>query len=58
MSSDKDLGMGTPITRRQFCQGSAAALGAGLIQWLQASPFAGSAEIGSGYYPPALNGLK
>ena len=58
MSSDRDLGMFRPISRRQFCQGTAVALGASLAPWAGAEGFQGSPEIGSDYYPPALTGLR
>jgi len=50
--------MGRPITRRQFCQGSAVALGASLLPWAQAPAFDGSPELSGSYYPPALSGLR
>ncbi len=62
MLKDKELGMFRPISRRQFCQGTAVALGASLAPWAQAEMisegFAGSPEIVSGYYPPAKEGLR
>ncbi|MEJ8569111.1 FAD-dependent oxidoreductase [Elongatibacter sediminis] len=60
MASDRELGLDRPIDRRQFCQGTAVALGAGLAPWAQsiAGPVPGSPEIGKGYYPPALAGLR
>ncbi len=61
-SADKYLGMHCAITRRQFCQGTAVALGASLAPWAQAGglggSFQGSPEISSAYYPPALQGLR
>jgi spermidine dehydrogenase len=51
-----------PISRRQFCQGTAVALGASLAPWAQAEMmsegFAGSPEVVPGYYPPAKEGLR
>lgn len=58
MSRDKELGMFRPISRRQFCQGSAVALGASLMPWAQAADFSGSPELNSSYYPPAKTGLR
>jgi len=58
MKSNKELGLDRPITRRQFCQGSAVALGASLLPWAQAPAFDGSPELGGAYYPPALSGLR
>jgi spermidine dehydrogenase len=58
MASDKELGLDRPITRRQFCQGSAVALGASLLPWAQAPAFDGSPELSDGYYPPGLSGLR
>jgi spermidine dehydrogenase len=47
-----------PISRRQFCQGTAVAIGASLAPWAQGSEFAGSPEITPAYYPPAIEGLR
>lgn len=58
MPSDRKLGMHRRISRRQFCQGSAVALGASLAPWAQASGFNGSPEMTAGYYPPAMTGLR
>jgi spermidine dehydrogenase len=62
VSRDKELGMFRPISRRQFCQGTAVALGASLAPWIQANElgedFSGSPEITPGYYPPALQELR
>jgi spermidine dehydrogenase len=58
MASDKELGLDRPITRRQFCQGSAVALGASLLPWAQAPAFDGSPELTGAYYPPGLSGLR
>jgi len=61
-SADKYLGMHKAISRRQFCQGTAVAIGASLVPWAQAGDlggsFRGSPEISNGYYPPALEGLR
>ena len=58
MASDKELGLDRPITRRQFCQGSAVALGASLLPWAQVPAFEGSPELSAAYYPPGLSGLR
>jgi len=58
VTSDKDLGLDLPISRRQFCQGSAVAVGASLMPWAQAAEFEGSPELSSTYYPPAKTGLR
>ena len=58
MASDKALGLDRPISRRQFCQGSAVAVGSSLLPWAQAAEFQGSPELISPYYPPALTGLR
>ncbi len=64
-SVDKYLGMHKAISRRQFCQGTAVALGASLAPWALsgaqaqlAGSFRGSPEISASYYPPALEGLR
>ena len=61
-SADRELGLHTNITRRQFCQGTSVALGASLAPWAspmaQASGFVGSPEVLAGYYPPAMTGLR
>jgi spermidine dehydrogenase len=58
MLSDRELGMHRRISRRQFCQGTAVALGASLAPWAQASGFNGSPEMTASYYPPAKTGLR
>jgi len=62
VSSDIELGMLRPISRRQFCQGTAVALTASLAPWAAANSlagtFSGSPEITQGYYPPLLDGLR
>lgn len=62
MASDRDLGLGRPISRRQFCQGTAVALGGSLAPWAQADFLRGTApgspEVTAGYYPPELTGLR
>ena len=58
MPSDRELGMHRRISRRQFCQGTAVALGASLAPWAQASGFNGSPEMTGSYYPPGKMGLR
>ena len=58
MASDKELGLDRPITRRQFCQGSAVAVGASLMPWAHGSEFTGSPELSGAYYPPAKTGMR
>ncbi|MDT8319913.1 MAG: NAD(P)-binding protein [Xanthomonadales bacterium] len=57
-ATDRELGLDRAISRRQFCQGSAVALGASLLPWERAWGFDGSPEIGAGYYPPGRDGLR
>jgi spermidine dehydrogenase len=54
---DKDLGMGRRITRRDFLNGMVVTAGAAMLpsDWLAASDLP---ENSSGYYPPALTGLR
>jgi spermidine dehydrogenase len=61
MASEKDdkrLGLHQPISRRQFVQGSAVALGASIVPWAHAEDFNGSPELSKTYYPPAKTGLR
>ena len=55
---DKPLGLRKAISRRQFVQGSAVALGASFVPWAQAQGFSGSPELSKAYYPPAKTGLR
>src|SRR4029077_17363519 len=64
-SVDRELGMGSPISRRDFLNGVSIAVGASLVAadstWLQAfgvpqSPFA--PEKDPSYYPPAKTGMR
>jgi spermidine dehydrogenase len=58
---DEELGMGAPITRRDFLNGVALAVGASLLPARRASGLdleAYAPERGPGYYPPALTGLR
>ncbi|MGO1075434.1 NAD(P)-binding protein [Inquilinus sp. CA228] len=55
MSSDRDLGMGRPISRRDFLDGVALTVGAAALGGpLSRSAFAGPAAA----YPPKLTGLR
>jgi spermidine dehydrogenase len=57
--TDKELGMGCRITRRDFMNGAAMAIGAAVAP--QASLFAQAApeaQNGPGYDPPAAHGLR
>lgn len=61
MASGKDdraLGLDRAISRRQFVQGSAVALGASFVPWGQAHGFSGSPEMRKAYYPPAKTGMR
>jgi spermidine dehydrogenase len=58
---DDSLGMGAPITRRDFLNGVALAVGASLVparrvRGLDLESYA--PERAAGYYPPALTGLR
>jgi spermidine dehydrogenase len=60
---DRDLGMGQPITRRDFLNGVAVGVGGATLAptWLEAlgRAQAGQApEQAPGYYPPALTGMR
>jgi spermidine dehydrogenase len=55
---DRELGMGRPITRRDFLNGMAiggAAVGASLAG---ASAARAAAQDQAGYYPPLLTGMR
>ena len=55
MSSDRDLGMGRPISRRDFLDGIALTVGAAAL----GGPLARSAfAAGPSAYPPKLTGLR
>ena len=54
--SDRDLGMGRAIDRRDFLQGTLLATGAATLGG--AAPAAGWPQDMPGYYPPALQGLR
>ena len=60
MSNDKDLGMHRAISRRDFLNGIALTVGSALFPpaalAFDGSPYA--PEKSSGYYPPALTGMR
>ncbi len=63
-ASDRALGMGLPITRRDFVQGAAVG-SAGLLAaaWLpgcgqREAPMPVAAQDRAGYYPPRLTGMR
>jgi spermidine dehydrogenase len=53
--TDKELGMDRPITRRDFMNGAAMALGAAMTP---KSLFGAEAQDRSGYDPPAAHGMR
>jgi spermidine dehydrogenase len=58
LSTDKALGMGRPIERRDFLNGAAVtALGLAAARRAQAVP-AAAPQDGPGYYPPLLTGMR
>src|SRR5262245_19440097 len=59
-TSDRELGMGRAITRRDFRNGVGLALtGSALYPWFaKAAQAPGDPEKGAGYYPPALTGMR
>jgi len=60
MNDDEDLGMDRPISRRDFLNGVALAIGSGLISpaALAFDESAYAPEKAPGYYPPALTGMR
>jgi spermidine dehydrogenase len=61
--SDKELGMGRRITRRDFMNGVAMSIGAtaiphGLHGQTSASSSVGEAQNAAGYYPPVKTGMR
>ena len=56
-SRDNDLGMGRSITRRDFLNGVALTVGAAMVPG-HAFAFEAQPQDSSGYYPPALTGLR
>jgi spermidine dehydrogenase len=60
-SADRRLGMHQPITRRDFLDGMALALGASLLPVACSTPESNAAfapERDPRYYPPALTGMR
>jgi spermidine dehydrogenase len=59
-NSDRDLGMGRDITRRDFVNGVAAAVGGSLIApgWASAKVGALNTPGSAEYYPPARTGMR
>lgn len=59
-ASSDPLGMGQPITRRDFLDGVALAIGAGMLAsgCRPDQPEPPAAQQGTAYYPPALDGLR
>jgi spermidine dehydrogenase len=57
---DREIGMGRPISRRDFLNGVAVALTSTAIAppWLQGAQSAASAEQAPDYYPPLRTGLR
>ncbi len=59
-SSDKELGMGMPISRRDFINGVGATMAGGLLPGtvLANGDATGAAQDKRGYYPPTLTGMR
>jgi spermidine dehydrogenase len=57
-TSDRCLGMGQPIPRRDFLNGMAVAIGAGFGLGCSRGGEDQAPEKAPGYYPPALTGLR
>jgi spermidine dehydrogenase len=55
--SDVDLGMHRDITRRDFINGVAASIGASILPSGAWASDMGAQDL-SGYYPPALTGMR
>jgi len=56
---DRELGMGAPITRRDFLNGMAVGVGGTMAaSWMSPDLEALLAQGGTGAYPPALTGLR
>ena len=56
--SDRDLGLGRSISRRDFLNGVAVAVGASALPGLPLSAQAQSPEQAADYYPPLRTGLR
>ncbi|MEO8681631.1 MAG: NAD(P)-binding protein [Vicinamibacterales bacterium] len=55
---DRQLGMGAPITRRDFLNGVAVGVGAASAGWMASPLETLYAQALAGAYPPALTGLR
>lgn len=55
---DRALGMGCPITRRDFLNGVAVTVGAALVPPEVLAALESDPEKAANYYPPALTGLR
>src|SRR5436190_15051262 len=58
LMTDKELGMDRGITRRDFLNGIAIAIGGALLPGIDAEALAQFAQDAPGYYPPALTGMR
>jgi spermidine dehydrogenase len=56
--SDRRLGMGSPITRRDFLNGVAVGVGGAMAGWMSPDLETLMAQGPAGPYPPALTGLR
>jgi spermidine dehydrogenase len=57
-TSDRELGMGRPITRRDFLNGVAVGSSAALAHMLGPMDLYAAAQDNPGYYPPLLTGMR
>lgn len=57
-SRDRELGMRRKITRRDFINGVAVTAGAAMMPWQLLAIDSANPEKSSGYYPPALTGMR
>jgi spermidine dehydrogenase len=57
-SRDRELGLHRKITRRDFMNGVAMTAGAAMMPWHLLAENASNPEKSSGYYPPALTGMR
>ena len=55
---DRRLGMGSPITRRDFLNGVAVGVGGAMAGWMSPDLETLMAQGSAGAYPPALTGLR
>ncbi len=55
---DRRLGMGSPITRRDFLNGVAVGVGGAMAGWISPDLETLMAQGSAGAYPPALTGLR